>query len=75
MRNLSGSKVSPAVQIFFSWISYVLPNFENFNVMAAAAHGKAVPGILILQNTAYAAIYCAIVLAAASVVFSRRNLK
>lgn len=75
MRNLSGSKVSPAVQVFFSWISYVLPNFENFNVMAAAAHGKAVPGILILQNTAYAAIYCAIVLAAASVVFSRRNLK
>jgi ABC-type transport system involved in multi-copper enzyme maturation permease subunit len=75
MRNLSGSKVSPAVQVFFSWISYILPNFENFNVMAAAAHGKAVPGILVLQNTAYAAIYCAIVLAAASVVFSRRNLK
>jgi len=75
MRNLSGSKVSPAVQVIFSWISYILPNFENFNVMAAAAHGKAVPGILILQNTAYAVIYCAIVLAAASVVFSRRNLK
>ncbi len=75
MRNLSGSEVSPAVQVFFSWISYILPNFENFNVMAAAAHGKTVPGILILQNTAYAAIYCAIVLAAAAVVFSRRNLK
>jgi ABC-type transport system involved in multi-copper enzyme maturation permease subunit len=75
MRNLSGSKVSPAMQLFFSWISYILPNFENFNVMAAAAHGKPVPGSLILQNTAYAAIYCVIVLAAASVVFSRRNLK
>jgi ABC-type transport system involved in multi-copper enzyme maturation permease subunit len=75
MRNLSGSKVSPAMQLFFSWISYILPNFENFNIMAAAAHGKSVPGSLILQNTAYAAIYCLIVLAAASVVFSRRNLK
>jgi ABC-type transport system involved in multi-copper enzyme maturation permease subunit len=75
MRNLSGSKVSPAMQLFFSWISYILPNFENFNVMAAAAHGKPLPGNLILQNTAYAAIYCVIVLAAASVVFSRRNLK
>jgi ABC-type transport system involved in multi-copper enzyme maturation permease subunit len=75
MRNLSGSKVSPATQAFFSWISYIPPNFENFNVMAAAAHGKSVPGSLIVQNTAYAAIYCAIVLAVASVVFSRRNLK
>ncbi|HYK38584.1 MAG TPA: ABC transporter permease [Candidatus Eremiobacteraceae bacterium] len=75
MRNLSGSKVSPAMQLFFSWISYILPNFENFNIMAAAAHGKSVPESLILQNTAYAAIYCLIVLAAASVVFSRRNLK
>jgi ABC-type transport system involved in multi-copper enzyme maturation permease subunit len=75
MRNLSGSKVSPVMQLLFSWISYILPNFENFNIMAAAAHGKSVPGSLILQSTAYAAIYCLIVLAAASVVFSRRNLK
>jgi ABC-type transport system involved in multi-copper enzyme maturation permease subunit len=75
MRNLSGSRLAPAMQTFFSWISYVLPNFENFNIMAAAAHGKAVPGALILQNTAYTVLYCGIVLAAATVVFSRRNLK
>ncbi|HWY43080.1 MAG TPA: ABC transporter permease [Candidatus Sulfotelmatobacter sp.] len=75
MRNLSGSRVGPLMQVFFSWISYLLPNFENFNVMAAAAHGKAVPGMLILHNTAYAILYCGIVLAAASAVFSRRNLK
>jgi ABC-type transport system involved in multi-copper enzyme maturation permease subunit len=75
MRDLSGSKLSPATQLFFTWISYLLPNFENFNVMAAAAHGKAVPGSLILHNTLYAATYCVIVLTLASVVFSRRNLK
>jgi len=75
MRNLSGSRVGPHTQVFFSWISYLLPNFENFNVMAAAAHGKAVPGMLILHNTAYAILYCGIVLAVASAVFSRRNLK
>jgi ABC-type transport system involved in multi-copper enzyme maturation permease subunit len=75
MRNLNGSRLAPALQTFFSWISYVLPNFENFNIMAAAAHGKAVPAALILQNTAYAVLYCGIVLAAATVVFSRRNLK
>lgn len=56
-------------------LSYVLPNFENFDVMAAAAHGRAIPGALILQNTAYAAVYCAIVLLIAVAVFSKRNLK
>jgi len=75
MRNLSGSHIVPLMQTFFSWISYVLPNFENFNVMAAAAHGRTVPGSLIVENTAYAVLYCGIVLAAAIVVFSRRNLK
>ena len=75
MRNLSGSRIVPLMQTFFSWISYVLPNFENFNVMAAAAHGRTVPGSLIVENTAYAVLYCGIVLAAAIVVFSRRNLK
>jgi len=75
MRNLNGSRLAPMMQTLFSWISYVLPNFENFNVMAAAAHGKPVPAALILQNTAYAVLYCGIVLAAATAVFSRRNLK
>jgi ABC-type transport system involved in multi-copper enzyme maturation permease subunit len=56
-------------------LSYLLPNFENFDVMAAAAHGRAIPGALILQNTAYAAVYCAIVLLIAVAVFSKRNLK
>jgi hypothetical protein len=60
---------------FTKWLSYLLPNFENFNVMAMAAHGRAVPGALILQNTLYTVVYCTIVLAIASVVFSRRNLK
>jgi Cu-processing system permease protein len=57
------------------WLSYILPNFSNFDVMAMAAHRRAVPGALILQNTVYAAVYCAIVLAAAAVVFSKRDLK
>jgi hypothetical protein len=43
--------------------------------MAAAAHGREIPGALILQNTAYAALYCVIVLLIAATVFSRRNLK
>ncbi|PYT60584.1 MAG: hypothetical protein DMG46_07355 [Acidobacteria bacterium] len=60
---------------FTKWLSYLLPNFENFNVMAMAAHGRAVPGALVLQNTLYTLVYCTIVLTAAAAVFSRRNLK
>ncbi len=75
MRMYRSDTMAPAVQTMLRWLSYVLPNFENFDVMASAAHGRAIPGALILQNTAYAALYCTIVLAAASVIFSRRNLK
>jgi hypothetical protein len=67
--------MNPATASFTKWLSYLLPNFENFNVMAMAAHGRTVPGRLILQNTLYVVIYCAIVLAAAAAVFSRKNLK
>ena len=75
MRDLRSDTLAPTVQTFLRWLSYLLPNFENFDVMASAAHGRAIPATLILHSTVYAALYCAIVLAAASAIFSRRNLK
>jgi Cu-processing system permease protein len=75
MRDLHNDTLAPTVQTFLRWLSYLLPNFENFDVMASAAHGRVIPATLIWHNTAYAALYCAIVLAAASAIFSRRNLK
>ena len=75
LRNLPVQVMSPAMSAFTKWLSYLLPNFENFNVMAMAAHGRAVPGALVLQNTLYTLVYCTIVLTAAAAVFSRRNLK
>ena len=75
MRSFHSDTTAPAVQAFLRWLSYLLPNFENFDVMGSAAHGRTVPAALILQNTGYAALYCAIVLAAAAAIFSRRNLK
>jgi ABC-type transport system involved in multi-copper enzyme maturation permease subunit len=75
MRGLHGETLAPPVQTLLRWLSYLLPNFENFDVMASAAHGRHIPGTLILHNTAYAVLYCAIVLAAASAIFSKRNLK
>jgi len=75
LRNLPVQVMSRAMAAFTKSLSYLLPNFENFNVMAMAAHGRAVPGAFILQNTLYTVVYCTIVLTAAAAVFSRRNLK
>jgi len=75
LRDLPVQVMSPGMTVFTKWLSYLLPNFENFNIMAQAAHSRPVPGAFILQNTLYAAVYCAIVLTAAILVFSRRNLK
>jgi ABC-type multidrug transport system permease subunit len=75
MRNMQPNTIDPALGGFLRRISYVLPNFENFDVMGAVAHGRAIPGTLIAQNTVYAALYCAMVLAVAVAIFSQRNLK
>jgi ABC-type transport system involved in multi-copper enzyme maturation permease subunit len=75
LRNLPADVMTPAMAAFTKWLSYLLPNFENFNVMAMAAHGRTVPGALILQNTLYSVIYCTVVLATAAAAFSRKNLK
>jgi ABC-type transport system involved in multi-copper enzyme maturation permease subunit len=75
MRNFQSETMSRAMQSLLSGFSYILPNFENFDVMALAAHGRAIPKGLIAQNTAYALVYCAIVLAGAAAIFTRRNLK
>jgi Cu-processing system permease protein len=75
LRDPQGNMLTGGFATLARWFSYVLPNFANFDVMALAAHGRAVPRALVLQDTLYGALYCAIVLAAATVVFSRRDLK
>jgi ABC-type transport system involved in multi-copper enzyme maturation permease subunit len=74
MRTFRSATISAAASGVLRAISYLLPNFEDFDVMAAAGHGRAVPGMLIAQNTAYAALYSAVVLLIAAV-FSKRNMK
>jgi len=75
LRALQGIGLNPATMKFIRGFSYLLPNFDNFNVMGLVAHGRAVPASLVWQDTLYTLVYAAIVLAAAAMVFSRRNLK
>jgi len=66
---------SPALRVVTKVLYYLVPNFHNFNAIAAAAHGETIPLSLVAQNTLYAALYVALLLVAASAVFSNRNLK
>ncbi len=75
LRTVQAVNMTPGTMKMLRGISYLLPNFENFNVMGAVAHGREVPASLVWQDTAYAVVYAGIVLVAASLVFSRRNLK
>jgi len=75
LRTMQAVDLNPGTMKMLRGISYLLPNFENFNVMGAVAHGRGVPGMLVWKDTWYAILYGAIVLAGAAMVFSRRNLK
>jgi ABC-type transport system involved in multi-copper enzyme maturation permease subunit len=75
IRTFHSTTANPLMEALLRGLSYLLPNFENFNVMAAATHGREIPGALVLQNTVYAVLYSVIVLLVAAAVFSRRNLK
>ena len=75
MRTVHGVELDPSALQWMRGISYLLPNFENFNVMGAVVHGRSLPAVLVWQATLYALLYTAIVLTGAAIVFSRRNLK
>ena len=75
LRSLQVTNLTPRMQKFFAVISYILPNFGNYDVMGAAAHGRGIAGRLLVNNTMYTLLYCAIVLCAAAVIFSRKDLK
>ena len=66
---------NPALLELTRVLYYLLPNFHNFNGIAAAAYGDKIPTALIAQNTLYALLYVTIILLGASAVFSGRNLK
>jgi ABC-type transport system involved in multi-copper enzyme maturation permease subunit len=75
LRTMQAIDLAPSTMKLLRGVSYLLPNFENFNVMGAVAHGRGVPAALVWQDTAYAVLYIALVLVAAAAIFSRRNLK
>jgi ABC-type transport system involved in multi-copper enzyme maturation permease subunit len=54
---------------------YLVPNFSALNVISQVAHDAPVSGTLVLWNSVYAVLYSLTTLAAAALIFERRNLK
>jgi ABC-type transport system involved in multi-copper enzyme maturation permease subunit len=54
---------------------YLLPNLAPFDIKAQVVHGIHVPAGLLLFNAAYALVYIAFLLVAATFIFMRRDFK
>jgi ABC-type transport system involved in multi-copper enzyme maturation permease subunit len=75
LKDLATSMGSAGARWLFAALYYLLPNLANYSYITPAAHGQA-PGVrVVLGAILYAAIYIGVVLAAATLIFSRRNFK
>ncbi len=54
---------------------YLLPNFETLDIKNEVVHALPVPGGYLLLNTAYAVVYIAVLVSAATFIFMRRDFK
>ena len=75
LRNFEQVVDSPAVAWIARALYYLLPNLAPFDVKAQVVHGQAIAPGYVLLTAAYAVVYVAMLLVAASWVFSRKDFK
>ncbi|MCU1268440.1 MAG: hypothetical protein JWM21_4758 [Acidobacteria bacterium] len=75
LKGLAGSMGSTAARWLFATLYYLLPNLTNYSYITPAAHGQTPGASTVLLAMLYAAIYIGVILAAATLVFGRRNFK
>jgi ABC-type transport system involved in multi-copper enzyme maturation permease subunit len=75
LKQLSISMGSIGARWLFSALYYLLPNLANYSYITPVAHGHSPNATLIAGSAAYALLYIVVILAAASLIFSRRNFK
>lgn len=75
LKSLANSLGGSGARWLFTGLYYLLPNLSNYSFITPAAHGRApAPGFL-FATALYALVYITVILAAATLVFSRRNFK
>ncbi len=75
LRDLGQNLGSTAAKALFEFLYYFLPNLSFYNFVTSAAHEEVPTGGHLFGAIAYAVFYVAILLAAAILIFSRRNFK
>jgi ABC-type transport system involved in multi-copper enzyme maturation permease subunit len=75
LKSLATSLGSNGAKFLFTGLYYMLPNLANYSFITPAAHGRAPSAGFIFATALYAVVYIAVTLAAATLVFSRRNFK
>jgi ABC-type transport system involved in multi-copper enzyme maturation permease subunit len=75
LKSLAVSLGSSSARTLFTALYYLLPNLANYSFITPAAHGRAPSAGFVFATGLYALVYIAVILSAATLVFSRRNFK
>jgi ABC-type transport system involved in multi-copper enzyme maturation permease subunit len=75
LKVLSASLGSTSARWFFTALYYLLPNLSNYSFITPAAHGRTPEAGFVFATALYALVYITVILAAATLIFSRRNFK
>lgn len=75
LKSLATSMGSTSARWFFGGLYYLLPNLANLSFITPAAHGELPGAAYFVSTILYALVYVVVVLAAATLIFSRRNFK
>src|SRR4026208_2037560 len=73
LKVLAVSLGSTGARWFFTALYYLLPNLANYSFITPAAHGRTPGAVFVFASGLYALVYIAVILAAATLIFSRRN--
>ncbi|MDT5122512.1 MAG: hypothetical protein QOC96_1994 [Acidobacteriota bacterium] len=75
LKTFAASMGTTSARYLFGALFYLLPNFSNYSYITPAAHGQTPPPMMLLTSIAYALLYITVLLAAATLIFNRRNFK
>ena len=75
LKHLAATSNGAAARLLFSTLYYLLPNLTNFSFITPAAHGITPNPSAFVLALAYMVVYVGVLLAAATLIFSRRNFK
>jgi ABC-type transport system involved in multi-copper enzyme maturation permease subunit len=75
LKSLSASMGSTAARGLFGALYYLLPNLANYSFITPTAHGHSPSPGFVAAVGVYAIVYITVILAVATLVFSRRNFK